>query len=506
MGAFIVEIISCVTTPYALCCTLPRAAERIVAFVQQATVHIDGIGDVCACATFALPPSAGGADGQGGGVGAGVSSEAAAANRGLNKGLKLQKSLLSFAAHHPQWHSAAGDALLSTLVAQHNLAGTGGGGCGLAHGLAVGSAGSGHAHGAHGSGPAGGLAHSNLLLAALDRQQAHGQAQAQPPFHPAFAFPAGAACARSGYAPLAAGYSAAHCAAGHYLAPPAHFGGGAQCYGSAYGGYGCASSFIGQPQPHAQPFAHPLAGPAEGGSGGGGALALALPAGAARLSSGSGALYAGGMRSASLGAVSEQRADTAAEHGAGADAAAAAAAADAEVRSEQQPPPPPPQREGAGSPTPPPHGAADGGAAGTGGACAGCVAHYGASPPSPLPPFSPYAGCSPAFLAAAGCGSGHVPPGAAGGALDASAAELRQLAALGEGAAGSSGAASRRGLLLTQLFNAHLQAAPHLGAQPPPPICLPLPPGAGGGTAPPAPPPLGAPAPPAPPPPSSSEY
>jgi hypothetical protein len=177
------EICSCVTTPYVLCVALPPHAEAIVDFIARTRVCVDGLGDVCACATFALPPAQTLAADEAEGAGRAASEAALAANRGL----KLQRSLLSFAAHHPSWAHAQQQAQQQQTP---------------------------------GAGSADGLAQSNLLLAALDQ---HRQGQhVQPPPHGM----------RSTSLQGAHGYG---------------YGYGYGCGSMGGGGYGGASSFLGQP-------------------------------------------------------------------------------------------------------------------------------------------------------------------------------------------------------------------------------------------------------------------
>mmetsp|Transcript_25985 Transcript_25985/g.60064 ORF Transcript_25985/g.60064 Transcript_25985/m.60064 type:complete len:817 (-) Transcript_25985:513-2963(-) len=226
---FLCEIGSCVSTPYALCCTLPAAAEQIVEFVRTTAAHVEGIGDVCACATFALPPHPGAS------LEAGVSitddPAVAAAAAQANRGLKLEQSLLSFAAHHPQWTSAGGDALLANLLPfQHSQNQQIGGQ--EPQQYAGGSAS--QPGGASGCNPL--LAQSNLLLAALDRRTAETSLPA--PFSGS-----NYGVARSAYGANGYGYGGGY---------GSTYGGGGCSFGG--GGYGVASSFIGAGQ--AAPLTH----------------------------------------------------------------------------------------------------------------------------------------------------------------------------------------------------------------------------------------------------------
>lgn len=49
------ELASIVLTPFVLWWSLPRCAPAIVAFVRDHTAHVEGLGDVCSLAAFALP-------------------------------------------------------------------------------------------------------------------------------------------------------------------------------------------------------------------------------------------------------------------------------------------------------------------------------------------------------------------------------------------------------------------------------------------------------------------
>lgn len=49
---FLEEILSVLTTPFVLWFSLPNSSERIVDFLREFTVHVDGIGYVCSFAVF----------------------------------------------------------------------------------------------------------------------------------------------------------------------------------------------------------------------------------------------------------------------------------------------------------------------------------------------------------------------------------------------------------------------------------------------------------------------
>jgi autophagy-related protein 9 len=49
---FLEEVLSMITTPFILCFSLPDCSERIVDFVREFTVHVDGLGYVCSFAVF----------------------------------------------------------------------------------------------------------------------------------------------------------------------------------------------------------------------------------------------------------------------------------------------------------------------------------------------------------------------------------------------------------------------------------------------------------------------
>lgn len=49
---FLEEVLSVLTTPFILWFSLPKCSERIVDFVREFTVHVDGMGYVCSFAVF----------------------------------------------------------------------------------------------------------------------------------------------------------------------------------------------------------------------------------------------------------------------------------------------------------------------------------------------------------------------------------------------------------------------------------------------------------------------
>jgi autophagy-related protein 9 len=49
---FIEEILSMITTPFVLWFSLPKCSDRLIDFVREFTVHVDGIGYVCSFAVF----------------------------------------------------------------------------------------------------------------------------------------------------------------------------------------------------------------------------------------------------------------------------------------------------------------------------------------------------------------------------------------------------------------------------------------------------------------------
>ncbi|MCJ1445757.1 MAG: autophagy protein atg9 [Stictis urceolatum] len=49
---FLQEILSMATTPFILCLSLPQCSERIIDFIREFTIHVDGLGYVCSFAVF----------------------------------------------------------------------------------------------------------------------------------------------------------------------------------------------------------------------------------------------------------------------------------------------------------------------------------------------------------------------------------------------------------------------------------------------------------------------
>eukprot|EP00465_Bigelowiella_longifila_P003705 CAMPEP_0185255446 /NCGR_PEP_ID=MMETSP1359-20130426/4478_1 /TAXON_ID=552665 /ORGANISM="Bigelowiella longifila, Strain CCMP242" /LENGTH=357 /DNA_ID=CAMNT_0027839347 /DNA_START=246 /DNA_END=1319 /DNA_ORIENTATION=- len=54
LQVFLGEILCVITTPLILCCYLPSRAEAILRCIEQLTVELDGVGDVCGPAVFDL--------------------------------------------------------------------------------------------------------------------------------------------------------------------------------------------------------------------------------------------------------------------------------------------------------------------------------------------------------------------------------------------------------------------------------------------------------------------
>jgi autophagy-related protein 9 len=49
---FLQELLSIITTPFILCFSLPGCSERIIDFVREFTIHVDGLGHICSYAMF----------------------------------------------------------------------------------------------------------------------------------------------------------------------------------------------------------------------------------------------------------------------------------------------------------------------------------------------------------------------------------------------------------------------------------------------------------------------
>ncbi|SGY82053.1 BQ5605_C009g05542 [Microbotryum silenes-dioicae] len=91
---FVKEILSVIVTPFVLWYTLPRCAGPIVDFFREFTIHVDGLGYVCSFAVFDFKRHGDtkfGAPVQ-------VRDERFQSTEG-----KMEKSLLTFAAHNPAW-------------------------------------------------------------------------------------------------------------------------------------------------------------------------------------------------------------------------------------------------------------------------------------------------------------------------------------------------------------------------------------------------------------------
>ncbi|SCV74760.1 BQ2448_7789 [Microbotryum intermedium] len=94
IALFIKEIFSVIVTPFVLWYTLPRCAGPIVDFFREFTIHVDGLGYVCSFAVFDFKRHGDtkfGAPVQ-------VLDERFQSTEG-----KMEKSLLTFAAHNPAW-------------------------------------------------------------------------------------------------------------------------------------------------------------------------------------------------------------------------------------------------------------------------------------------------------------------------------------------------------------------------------------------------------------------
>ena len=126
-GIFLEELCSVLLAPVLLWHSLPRCAGAILDYVENNTVSVDGVGDVCAQAAFQLRRHSlgrggggGAAGGRGGAVdtlpvfrGSSSPNESVAVTLGggpisgveqqQHREVKLEKSLVSFAATYPTW-------------------------------------------------------------------------------------------------------------------------------------------------------------------------------------------------------------------------------------------------------------------------------------------------------------------------------------------------------------------------------------------------------------------
>ncbi|KAI0040133.1 APG9-domain-containing protein [Auriscalpium vulgare] len=91
---FASELVSVVVTPLILWYSLPPCAPAIIDFFREFTVHVDGLGYVCSFAVFDFQRH--------GNVKFGAPTRAADERLMSNEG-KMEKSILSFKAAHPDW-------------------------------------------------------------------------------------------------------------------------------------------------------------------------------------------------------------------------------------------------------------------------------------------------------------------------------------------------------------------------------------------------------------------
>ncbi|SPQ98270.1 unnamed protein product (mitochondrion) [Plasmodiophora brassicae] len=90
--AFLQEVLCVLTTPLVLGVTLPATVDRVIGFVQQHTVRLPGVGDVCDFATYDFSMFS---------ETRARSSDTAANIAGSIR--KVEKSLVSFSMTHPSW-------------------------------------------------------------------------------------------------------------------------------------------------------------------------------------------------------------------------------------------------------------------------------------------------------------------------------------------------------------------------------------------------------------------
>ncbi|KAI0065542.1 APG9-domain-containing protein [Artomyces pyxidatus] len=88
------ELVSVVLTPFILWFSLPPCAPAIIDFFREFTVHVDGLGYVCSFAVFDFQRH--------GNVKFGAPTQVADERLMSNEG-KMEKSILSFKAAHPDW-------------------------------------------------------------------------------------------------------------------------------------------------------------------------------------------------------------------------------------------------------------------------------------------------------------------------------------------------------------------------------------------------------------------
>jgi len=112
---FMQEMISIFVVPFMLWYSLPRCAPDIIAFVNDFTVHIDGMGHLCSLSVFDFERH-------------GNSHYGAVFNAGRKMRSaqgKMEKSFLTFRGNYPQWkESAHGAQLVRNLAAYSGLAAT----------------------------------------------------------------------------------------------------------------------------------------------------------------------------------------------------------------------------------------------------------------------------------------------------------------------------------------------------------------------------------------------
>ena len=90
---FFEELLSVILTPIILWKVLPSCSEEIVEFLQNHTVYIDGIGDVCSLSTFDIARHGNRK----------YASSMTAPKPLRSRNGKMEKSILSFAANYPTW-------------------------------------------------------------------------------------------------------------------------------------------------------------------------------------------------------------------------------------------------------------------------------------------------------------------------------------------------------------------------------------------------------------------
>lgn len=108
ISLFVTELWSVLLTPFILWRSLPQSASAIIDFFRNFTVHVEGLGYVCAFADFNLERNGSNLYG---------APEHSAEQKETSKEGKLEQSVLNFKAAHPDWqpHRASLNLYLSRM-------------------------------------------------------------------------------------------------------------------------------------------------------------------------------------------------------------------------------------------------------------------------------------------------------------------------------------------------------------------------------------------------------